>query len=89
MAVERDDWRRTGQERYLKGATFERRSFTPPPDNPDWDHEHCSFCWAKFMTEAPDHDPAVMTDGYMSTDGRWVCDSCFEDFRKEFVWSLK
>ena len=40
------DWRLRGQERYLTGREFVWREYTAP--RPDWDHDHCEFCWAKF-----------------------------------------
>lgn len=62
-----------------------------------WEHEHCLFCWTKFMdpefSEAhrrliEKHD--VLTEGYTTTDehpqgaGHWVCPQCVGDFAKEF-----
>jgi hypothetical protein len=76
--VEKDDWRLQGQERYLKGATLYWRKYRRPPWNPDWDHDHCEFCGAKFMEE--DY-PDVLHEGYATSDEyRWVCKPCFEDF---------
>lgn len=88
MTAESNDWRQTDQKAYLDKATFEHRPFTPPSDNPHWDHEHCSFCWAKFMAKVPDSDPTVMAEGYVSEDDHWVCDRCFDDFREEFEWTV-
>ena len=79
-------WRRQGQEKYLKGVTLVRRSYVRYAQNPDWDHDHCEFCYAKFMVE--DH-PGVLHDGYATLDDyRWICDQCFEDFRDEFEWKV-
>jgi len=40
--------------------------------SPDWEHDHCEFCWAKFLdqTFSPGHakalaeDPGILTEGY-------------------------
>ncbi len=77
-----DDWRRTGQERYLTGATFFARRYRPR--RPGWDHDHCEFCGAKFASNEGDLD-----SGYTTADEyRWVCARCFADFRDEFGWSV-
>jgi hypothetical protein len=76
------DWRLTNQETYLKGRTLEHRAYKAP--RPDWDHDHCEFCWAKFST-----DPGIaerLTEGYATDDERWICESCFADFVATFDW---
>lgn len=78
-----DDWRRQGQEKYLKGIELTRKKYTKYRDG--WDHDHCEFCGAKFMESG---GPDILTEGYASEDNyRWVCKQCFEDFREEFGWS--
>ena len=80
--AEADDWRLTGQERYLAGAVLGWADWHPP--RPDWDHDHCEFCWAKFAGPEQ-HD--VLHAGYTTADRhRWVCPQCFEDFRERFGW---
>lgn len=82
-----DDWRRMGQERFLKGVTLVHRSYRRNPDNPDWDHDHCEFCGAKFVV---DGESECLAEGYATQDDyHWVCPRCFEDFRAEFQWSLE
>ena len=83
--VDDSDWRLQGQESYLQGATLHRRSYSSP--RPGWDHDHCEFCSAKFM----DADlPDVLREGYATSDGsRWICNTCFVDFRARFRWSLE
>ena len=50
------------------------------------DHDHCEFCWAKFMVE--DY-PDVLHEGYSTLDEyRWVCKGCFEDFKESFQWRV-
>lgn len=80
----------------------------PPPDAVEqveprgWDHDHCDFCWAKFMaTDYPpeqrewrEQHPEILTAGYTpagSEPGRtclWICPQCFEDFRERFDWTV-
>lgn len=80
-----DDWRLRGQESNLLCAELERTSYSPP--NPEWDHDHCEFCWTKFM----DADaPNVLRVGYKTvTAAEWICDSCFADFKSRFKWVVK
>jgi hypothetical protein len=69
MSDEPQDWRLRGQEKYLQGRAWLRRKYVRP--RADWDHDHCEFCWAKFM-EAPATE--ILDEGYVTEDGaRWVC----------------
>ena len=84
--TDKADWRLQGQERYLKGATLIHRRYRRYPKNPERDHDHCAFCWAKFMVE--DH-PGVLHIGYATTDDyHWICEGCFEDFKEMFGWQV-
>ncbi len=79
------DWRLTGQDRYLKGKTFLRKKYVPP--GPDWDHDHCEFCWAKFLVKK---EPDTFQEGYVTEDNQhWICPECFADFQDEFQWTVK
>ena len=81
---ETNDWRLTNQESYLKGATLERRQYTP--GSKENDHDHCEFCSAKFMVGAI---PETLQDGYATPDGyRWICATCFKDFEGLFDWDV-
>jgi hypothetical protein len=84
--VDRSDWRLTGQERYLQGATLIRRAYRPYARNPDWDHDHCSFCWATFSVE--DHRGAQQRGYATPDDYHWVCETCFNDFKEMFEWKI-
>ena len=68
-----------------------------------WEHEHCEFCGAKFMDpdfseehrKFIDENPEVLREGYTTTDSHprgadyyWVCEPCFEDFKKRFSWQV-
>ncbi len=45
------DWRLQGQERYLAAAELVFRQYRRNLRDENWDHDHCAFCWAKFMVE--------------------------------------
>lgn len=82
--VSKDDWRRQGQEEYLMGAKLcHVRAYHPP--SPDWDHEHCAFCWEKIGEyEGCEHS------GYCTVDtGHWLCEECFRDFADEFQFTVR
>jgi hypothetical protein len=81
-----DDWRLTGQEKYLVDVKLIRRRYRSCATNPGWDHDHCEFCNAKFMTEP---GPEVEIEGYCTEDEyRWICCACFRDFRNRFRWTV-
>jgi hypothetical protein len=84
--VDKSDWRLQGQERYLQGVTLVHRHYRRNKKNPLWDHDHCEFCWAKFMVEVY---PNVLHEGYATNDdSRWVCEKCFHDFKDMFAWKV-
>ncbi len=84
------DWRLTNQEAYLKGATLRLRRFSVRAGQPDWDHDHCEFCWTKIAEKnrkQPGDD--LRTEAYATEDGcRWVCPQCFFDFKERFQWKV-
>jgi hypothetical protein len=101
MAREEQDWRLTGQERYLRGAALVWKPYHTRSET--WEHDHCSFCWAKFMdpnfSDAArrfiEEHPDVLTEGYTTTaenergaDYHWVCKQCYEDFADLFEWRI-
>jgi hypothetical protein len=80
---EANDWRLTNQGFYLTGAKLFWSKYSPP--DPANDHDHCEFCFGKFMTSEPD----ALHDGWCTEDRyRWVCSACCEDFRDLFNWQL-
>lgn len=82
MPGQPEDWRLRGQERYLQGVTLVRRCYRAYRGNPNWDHDHCEFCSTKFtMQDAP--------TGYATKDDyRWICETCFGDFKERFEWHV-
>ena len=78
--IEKNDWRLTGQEKYLKGKKLIFAKWHPRNDRND--HDHCEFCWAKFG-DFPD----ALHEGYTTEDMYpWVCPECYEDFKMDFEW---
>lgn len=85
--IEPADWRLQGQEKYLKAVTLVRRPSRQNPYNPDWDRDHCEFCWAKFAMDPAARD---VEDGYCTSDDyHWICEPCFEDFKEMFQWTIR
>jgi hypothetical protein len=81
---EENDWRLQGQEKYLKGAALSWKQYTRFSDT--WEHDHCEFCWAKFM-DAGVAD--TLHEGYATPDNyRWICAKCFADFADLFDWTV-
>ena len=79
----KDDPRVTSQERFIQGATFERRAWSS--QKPDWDHDHCEFCWVHFGDHVFSDDADTQLEGWRTPDGdHWVCRTCFADFRDAF-----
>lgn len=81
-----NDWRLFGQEAYLKGVTLVHRRYRQYAKNPNWDHDHCSFCSAEFYLKGC---PEALQEGYATEDDyHWICPNCFEDFRDRFNWKV-
>ena len=50
-------------------------------------HDHCFFCWAKFSVK---DGPETLDEGYSTEDEyRWICSTCFEDFKDRFHWTVR
>jgi hypothetical protein len=91
------DWRLTpGNERLFRGAVFVAKRFTQW--SPQWDHDHCSFCWDPFAEEGSKADrPEAHHEGYSTPgpphepkeDYYWVCADCFADFREYLGWTVR
>jgi len=80
LKIEDGDWRLTNQENYLMNA---RLMFEKYESSPQWGHDHCVFCFAKFGSQDTElHFGFCTLDKY-----HWICMDCFEDFREKFGWS--
>ena len=82
--VGNDDWRLQGQEERLRDELLRYRPYSPP--RPNFEHDHCEFCWTRFRT-AP-HEGCA-SEGFVTSDRRWICESCYEDFKILFDWQLE
>lgn len=72
-----------GQGEGMKNIKFEYKDFLNLGE-----HEHCKFCWHKFMKN-PNGQKDCSNQGYCSTDGKyWVCEECYDDFKLLFNWKL-
>lgn len=82
--MKEDDWRLRGQEDYLQNEKFKLINFKVKEGGSL--HEHCEFCWHKFMEHCENVDDCS-EEGYCSEDDRyWVCVECFKDFAEYFNW---
>ena len=81
--MDKTDWRLTpAHEKYLAGITLVHRHWRE--SRPGWDHDHCEFCFAKF---GPEVVAEVIHAGWTTPDEyRWICETCFQDFREMFKW---
>ncbi len=80
-----NDWRLTNQFTYLHGVELIWRKYTPASEKID--HDHCEFCFDKFMC---DSSPDFLTEGYATLDAyRWICKACYTDFAELFEWQLQ
>lgn len=81
--VDPHDWRRQGQESYLRGRTLRQQVYRPY--RPGWDHDHCEFCGRKFSLAATD-----LQSGYSAAGAyHWICSDCYDDFCDEFEWKVE
>jgi hypothetical protein len=84
MPAAPDDWRLANGGNYLQDLVLFWRPYTQY--RPDWDHDHCELCMAKFV-ETPQHDSDDLTEGYCTEDRyRWICRTCFDDFKDHYQW---
>ncbi len=72
------------QEQFLKGVSLTLKPYSIFRE--EWDHDHCTFCSAKFMVPGT---PDTLHEGYTTKDNyHWVCPQCFEDFKEMFKWTV-
>lgn len=76
------DWRLQGQD-WLREELLRFEPYQPP--RPGSEHDHCEFCWVPFRTKVIE---GVVQEGYVTADRRWICETCYEDFKLIFDWTL-
>lgn len=80
--VEKNDWRLTGQEKYLSEKKLYLRVWKSKYAHSD--HNHCIFCCNMFS-----EFPETLHEGYTTDDNRyWICPKCYDDFKDMFKWSV-
>jgi hypothetical protein len=83
-----DDWRleRLRVQPFLRGVRLKRRPYKTP--RPEWDHDHCAACWAKFSERQTDlrEGFATCADYERGENDEWVCPDCFALFKDEMGW---
>jgi len=95
------DWRwHPGNASWLDGRTLRHHRYRAP--SATWDHDHCEFCWQKFMDASDSANKAewfasgeLAAVGYATVafdnradDYHWVCEKCFHDFDPFFHWTV-
>ena len=84
MGQEPSDWRLMGQEKYLMGESLRFKSY--PERKTATDHDHCEFCFQKFMDSGED----TIQQGFATLDDyRWICPTCYEDFNEQFQFKIQ
>jgi hypothetical protein len=78
-----EDWRLQGQD-FLRDELLRFESYAPQRRGSE--HDHCEFCWTPFKS-APRE--GVKHEGYVTQDRRWICESCYEDFKLTFDWIVE
>ncbi len=81
-----NDWRLLSYTGELNHKEFEFKNFIPTKKN---GHEHCYFCWQKITNQPIKSEDDL--GGYVTIIGKredWVCQSCFNDFKKMFDFKV-
>jgi hypothetical protein len=81
--ISQDDWRLQGQD-WLREELLRYEPYRPP--QPGFEHDQCQFCWTPFRSEP---QQGVINEGYVTNDRRWICETCYEDFKLMFDWILE
>ena len=68
----------------MQGVTVHRRHYFLW--RPDWDHDHCEFCFRRFASAERQN---FCSEGFFTEDKRWICETCYEDFKLMFDWILE
>ena len=77
----------SGLLKFLVGVTLVWRHYRQYPKNPNWDHDHCEFCGAKFCMKG---HPGALLEGYATLDDYyWICSTCFEKHQPEYNWTVR
>jgi hypothetical protein len=81
--ITQDDWRFQGQD-WLREELLRYQPYAPQRQGSE--HDHCEFCWVPFRTGGM---AGTAKEGYVTKDRRWICETCYEDFKLTFNWVLE
>ena len=85
IRINKNDWRRTGQEKFLKNIDLIKifpEKFVKERSISNF-HEHCEFCMMVINSD-------YLKVSYATKDlYHWICQDCFEDFKEEFNWRIE
>jgi hypothetical protein len=84
--IESEDWRLSGPTKdFLRQACLRWQKYASSDATND--HDHCEFCWTKFMVGGASDS---LEEGYATADGHyWICKQCFADFSGRFQWRVE
>lgn len=81
------DWRLIGNFKDITGNKFKKTIFQSSVNN---DHEHCEFCGVKITDMDIEEEHLLVgyvTQSKNSSQKKWVCEKCFNDFKEKFQFS--
>lgn len=74
----------------FRGIKLQFKRYRAPSH--EWDHDHCSFCWATFSElDYPQYlyyGYATCEDYYWGPEYEWICEKCFGKYREMFAWRI-
>jgi hypothetical protein len=82
-ALTQDDWRLQGQD-WLREELLRFETYRAPREGSE--HDHCEFCWTPFRSSG---QSGAATEGFVTPDRRWICETCYEDFKLMFDWIIE
>jgi hypothetical protein len=83
--ISKDDWRLTGhQANYMHGELLRFGPYKPRKKGSE--HDHCEFCFRRFSSAERVN---FCSEGFYTEDERWICETCYDDFKMLFDWALE
>ncbi|HUJ26277.1 MAG TPA: hypothetical protein VLW85_09680 [Myxococcales bacterium] len=81
--IANEDWRLQGQD-WLREEMLRFQPYRPAKAGSE--HDHCEFCWQPFHSRPA---PGAAIEGWVTSERRWICDGCYEDFKLMFDWVVE
>jgi hypothetical protein len=70
----------------LRSKNFRWSRYTQP--SPEWDHDHCEFCFQRFAEPRANYNDSVEF-GFTTPDRfNWVCRECVDKYKDQFGWII-